>query len=69
MSKSKVNPEALLDKDSRHRIVTELETSLLVEAGAGSGKTRVLAHRIIAIANLQQQVTQFFEHGQSGFGE
>jgi ATP-dependent helicase/nuclease subunit A len=38
----------LLDHPSRHRIVTDLTTSLLVEAGAGSGKTHEMARRMAA---------------------
>jgi len=38
----------LLDATSRHRIVTDLTTSLIVEAGAGSGKTHEMAARMAA---------------------
>ena len=39
----------LPDDDSRDRIRTELDTNLLVEAGAGSGKTTVLVDRMVAL--------------------
>ncbi len=38
----------LTDDAERHRIRTELDSSLLVEAGAGSGKTHELASRMAA---------------------
>jgi ATP-dependent helicase/nuclease subunit A len=38
----------LADQDSRRVIREELETNLLVEAGAGSGKTQMLAERMAA---------------------
>lgn len=38
----------LLDQASRDRIVTDLTTSLIVEAGAGSGKTHEMARRMAA---------------------
>lgn len=38
----------LLDHPARHRIVTDLTTSVLVEAGAGSGKTHEMARRMAA---------------------
>jgi ATP-dependent helicase/nuclease subunit A len=38
----------LLDAASRARIVTDLTTSLIVEAGAGSGKTHEMARRMAA---------------------
>ena len=44
MSKSK----RLVDKPARDRIASELTTSLLVEAGAGSGKTHEMAGRMAA---------------------
>src|SRR5215217_1741702 len=38
----------LTDQESRRTIREELETNLLVEAGAGSGKTQMLAERMAA---------------------
>ena len=38
----------LLDQSSRDRIVQDLQQSLLVEAGAGSGKTHEMARRMAA---------------------
>ncbi|MGZ5724676.1 MAG: UvrD-helicase domain-containing protein, partial [Caldimonas sp.] len=37
-----------IDTDVRRRVATELDTTFLVEAGAGTGKTRVLVDRYIA---------------------
>jgi ATP-dependent helicase/nuclease subunit A len=37
----------LKDEQARRRIVTELDTNFIVEAGAGSGKTTVLIDRIV----------------------
>src|SRR6187402_934936 len=42
------NPRAPLDQSARARIRTELTRSLLVEAGAGSGKTHEMATRMAA---------------------
>ena len=39
----------LPDEAARERIRTELETNLLVEAGAGSGKTTALVERMVAL--------------------
>jgi ATP-dependent exoDNAse (exonuclease V) beta subunit len=39
----------LADADSRARIGTELDRTLFVEAGAGSGKTTALVQRVIAL--------------------
>ena len=42
----------LVDKQSRDTIKTELECNQLVEAGAGSGKTQMMAERMAAgVAN------------------
>lgn len=37
----------LLDHDARVRAITDLTSSLLVEAGAGSGKTSIMAARVV----------------------
>ncbi|MFL6207098.1 MAG: UvrD-helicase domain-containing protein [Acidimicrobiales bacterium] len=37
------------DQASRHRIATDLDTTLFVEAGAGSGKTTALVGRVVAL--------------------
>ena len=39
----------LLDADARERIRTSLDESLLVEAGAGTGKTTVLVARLVEV--------------------
>jgi ATP-dependent helicase/nuclease subunit A len=39
----------LADQDVRDRIATDLDHTLFVEAGAGSGKTTVLVRRIVAL--------------------
>jgi ATP-dependent helicase/nuclease subunit A len=39
----------LPDRAARDRIATDLDTNLLVEAGAGSGKTRSLVGRMVAL--------------------
>jgi len=39
----------LVDADARERIRSELDASLLVEAGAGTGKTTVLVRRLVEI--------------------
>ena len=41
--------DALVDQAARDRIVTDLDTTLFVEAGAGSGKTRSLVDRVVAL--------------------
>ncbi len=38
-----------VDKESRERIMTDLNTNFFVEAGAGSGKTTVLVERMVAM--------------------
>src|SRR5581483_8981142 len=42
-------PMALLDRDSRDRIRDDLDRNLFVEAGAGTGKTRVLVDRVVRL--------------------
>src|SRR6478736_877117 len=37
------------DQSARDRIALDLETTLFVEAGAGSGKTRSLVERVISL--------------------
>ncbi len=39
----------LADQAARDRIATDLDSTLFVEAGAGSGKTRALVERVIAL--------------------
>ena len=39
----------IIDQDQRDRIAADLGTNLLVEAGAGSGKTRSLVDRLVAL--------------------
>ena len=39
----------LPDEDARHRIREDLQRNLLVEAGAGSGKTTSLIDRMVAL--------------------
>jgi ATP-dependent helicase/nuclease subunit A len=41
----------LADEDVRKRLLTEFETTFLVEAGAGTGKTTVLVDRIVALVS------------------
>jgi ATP-dependent exoDNAse (exonuclease V) beta subunit len=41
--------EPLADHDARARITAEVEATLFVEAGAGSGKTRSLVERVVAL--------------------
>ena len=36
----------LVDEDRRRRALTDLETTLLVEAAAGTGKTSLMAGRV-----------------------
>ena len=39
----------LIDKEEREKIKTALDTTLLVKAGAGSGKTYSLVERMLAL--------------------
>jgi ATP-dependent helicase/nuclease subunit A len=49
MSDPDIIPLPLADDDARRRIREDLDTNLLVEAGAGSGKTTELVHRMVAL--------------------
>ena len=40
-----------VDQPARHRIASDLDTTLFVEAGAGSGKTRSLVERVVALVD------------------
>ena len=40
-----------LDAEQRERIATETHATLFVNAGAGSGKTTALVHRVLAKIN------------------
>lgn len=42
------------DHAARHRIITDLNTTLLVEAGAGSGKTTSLVNRMVALIRTEE---------------
>ena len=42
-------PKPPADQRTRDRVVTEFETTFLLEAGAGPGKTTVLVKRILAL--------------------
>jgi len=45
-----VTPSRLpADQDVRDRVTTDFETTFLLEAGAGTGKTTVLVRRILAL--------------------
>jgi len=48
MSKTPTHTRQLTDQASRHRIVSALDRNVLVEAGAGSGKTHMMAARMAA---------------------
>ena len=49
------------DQSARDRVTTDFETTLLLEAGAGTGKTTVLVKRILALlrAEFPRQVREF----------
>ena len=49
MDKTGMDKKPLLDEKARDKIRTALETTLLVEAGAGSGKTHSLVDRMLAL--------------------
>jgi ATP-dependent helicase/nuclease subunit A len=44
-----MNKKKLVDEEAREKIKTALDTTLLVEAGAGSGKTHSLVDRMLAL--------------------
>ncbi len=44
-----MNKKRLIDEEARRKIQTALDTTLLVEAGAGSGKTHSLVDRMLAL--------------------
>ena len=44
-----MDKKQLIDKEAREKIRTALDTTLLVEAGAGSGKTHSLVDRMLAL--------------------
>ena len=44
-----MDSQQLIDKEAREKIKTALDTTLLVEAGAGSGKTHSLVDRMLAL--------------------
>lgn len=47
-----------VDQEYRDRILTDLDTTLLVEAGAGSGKTTSLVGRMLALIESGERVDQ-----------
>jgi ATP-dependent exoDNAse (exonuclease V) beta subunit len=63
-------PRPRSDEDSRHRIRTSLDESLIVEASAGTGKTTELVHRIVAVlkagAEIQRIAAVTFTHKAAG---
>ncbi len=59
------------DHDVRRRLLTELDTSFVVEAAAGTGKTTVLVSRIVAVvrsgkASLRQVIAVTFTDRAAG---
>src|SRR5262245_41081484 len=48
-TQSMTDDRHLADRDARARILGDLETTLFVEAGAGSGKTTALVDRVVAL--------------------
>jgi ATP-dependent helicase/nuclease subunit A len=53
-----VNAVPLPDQEARDRILRELDTNLLVEAGAGSGKTTALVGRMLQLVRRDVPVDQ-----------
>ncbi len=50
-------PAPLFDAPARHRLVTDLDTTFVVDAGAGTGKTHTLVARIVSlVANDRLQI-------------
>src|SRR3977135_3190099 len=47
-TRSRKEPTALADQEARDRIRDDLDTTLIVEAAAGTGKTSALIGRILA---------------------
>ncbi len=50
--------EFLIDDRSRERIVTDMDTCFMVEAGAGSGKTTMLVNRMVAMVESGIDIRQ-----------
>ncbi|MFN3215700.1 MAG: UvrD-helicase domain-containing protein [Acidimicrobiales bacterium] len=48
----------IADQDARDRIAGDLDTTLFVEAGAGSGKTKALVDRIVALVAAGTAIDQ-----------
>lgn len=48
--------QSLADEDARRRITSSLDETLFVEAGAGSGKTRSLVDRVVALIGHGDEV-------------
>ncbi len=44
-----INPSGLTDAHARYRILNDLDTTLVIEAAAGTGKTTELVRRIVAV--------------------
>ena len=44
-----INPSGLTDAHARYRILNDLDTTLVIEAAAGTGKTTALVSRIVAV--------------------
>ena len=42
-------PTPLFDAAARHRLITDLDTTFVVDAGAGTGKTHTLVARIVSL--------------------
>ena len=56
----------VIDRESRRLIREELQANILVEAGAGSGKTQMLAERMAAGVSLPlvaSKVASLFSSG------